>query len=41
MALLDQNWGGLGTGDDETLEESSGGRQVSNLLTYFFIQVRL
>lgn len=28
MALLDQNWGGLGNGDDENLEENVGGRQV-------------
>jgi hypothetical protein len=28
MSLLDQNWGGLGGGDDEALDDNQPGRQV-------------
>lgn len=29
MSLLDQNWGGLGGGDDEALDDNQHGRQVN------------
>jgi hypothetical protein len=29
MSLLDQNWGGLGSADDEALDDNQHGRQVS------------
>jgi hypothetical protein len=28
MSLLDQNWGGLGSADDEALDDNQHGRQV-------------
>ena len=28
MSLLDQNWGGIGGGDDDALDDNQHGRQV-------------
>lgn len=38
MSLLDQNWGGFGSADDEALDDNQQGRQVKFNSLYHLIR---
>jgi len=41
MSLLDQNWGGFGSTDDEALDDNQHGRQVNLIHSIIHFKKRI